>query len=130
MSDEILIGKKHRYHIVSLIESNSTAYTYRAFARWRTAKGLIARRYYAIVTPAHNESPETFHSSLLASLSGIPFPVRIEEEIHNDFGHYYVISKGKAQKKDNPLSKLFNKGYLMLALAALILILLIVKHFS
>ena len=58
----------------------------------------------------------------------MPFPVRIEEEIKNDKGHFFVLAKGEPAARKHPFAAFTNKGYLMLILAVLILILLVVKY--
>lgn len=129
MTSEVLVGKNRRYHIESLVSSNSTAYIYRAYSRRKAGDG-IKRRYYAIVTPSQDGSLIPFQSGLRQSMRRLPFPVRLEEEIRNEYGTFFVLAKGKPTKKHKTISKIVNKGYLMLFLAALILILIIIRFFS
>lgn len=129
MHPEIIAGNNHRYHIESLVGTSSRAYTYRAFVRRRSGK-TIRRRYYALVSPNNEQSLISFLSDLRLSMMTTPFPVRIEEEIKSDDGHFYVIARGMKENKRHPLQAYTNKGYLMLFLSAVILILLVIKFFS
>ena len=72
-----------------------------------------------------------FNNALQHSLITATTPLRIEEEFVLEGIQYVVVAKGEAKKRRvNPLQPYYNKGYLMLVLAAIIFILLIVKHFQ
>ena len=125
MQSETIIGKKRRYHIDALMATGSTAYVYRAFARRRTRKGIV-RRYYALVAPTPEKGGRDFTTTIDTLKHTLPFPVRLEEIITTDDGRLYILAKGLEVRSNNTLAKLTNKGYLMILLSLLILILLIV----
>lgn len=147
--DETLTGHKRRYHVESLIKTNPFGRVYRAFSRRRSGKKLM-RRYYAILevvndgsSHAANDALESakgvwsdsdegslFRSELSRSLGNMPYPVRIEEEFTLDGVQYVVIAKGKPLSRGvSRWQSVQNKGYLMLLLAALILVLLLYRFY-
>ncbi len=123
-------GNIRRYHIESVIHSDQLATVYKAFARHRAGKSL-RRRYYALLSVESTASFSDFNNALQHSLITATTPLRIEEEFVLEGIQYVVVAKGEAKKRRvNPLQPYYNKGYLMLVLAAIIFILLIVKHFQ
>ena len=128
--DKILSGGKRRYHLEDLLSTDTLGVTYRAFARRKAGKG-IKRRYYALTRPADNDSSFQFLEALQQTLITSPNNMHIDEDFECDGHHWYVVAKG-SERKNTPqwVSALTNKGYLMLLLSALILILLIIKFFQ
>lgn len=128
--DEILIGNNHRYYIESLIKETSVANIYRAFSRRRVGN-KIKRRYYAVVERRDGIPENSFNSELANARILTGTSMFIADEIQHDGVPYIVLAKGKDRTlHSTQWSKLYNHGYLMLFLSALIFILLIVKFFQ
>lgn len=71
-----------------------------------------------------------FDQTLQYSLLAAPMPLHVEEELTNGERKMVVVAKGAERRLGKLLRPLYNHGYLMLLLTALILILLIVRYFS
>ncbi len=123
-----LVGKKRRYHIESEISNQTEGTIYRAFSRRKSGNKII-RRYYAIVKCF--DDIITVDYAVQQTLIMASHPLRVEEDFIDGDNRYIVIAKGKQQKNRTTWMEPFlNKGYLMMFLAALILILVIIKHFQ
>lgn len=128
--DVVLQGDYRRYHIESLVDENETGRTYRAFARRVVGEG-VARRYFAILEKREDASQSDFEAAVEETLQTAPFAIHKEETIKKGEHSYVVLAKGEAPRETNPVWKsLQNKGYLMLLLSAIILILLIIRLFQ
>ena len=128
--DDVLAGGKHRYHIESIVGTHKQGVIYKAFSLHRAGE-KIRRRYYAILESGGSVSAADFDSALMASLQSLPYDVFEEERFEKAGRRYVVIAKGKPSRKPNSRwQSLQNHGYLMLILAALILVLMIVKFFQ
>ena len=115
------------YHVESLLASNPCGDVYRVFTRRRSGRGL-RRHYYALVSKGASNNTDDLQTVLNGSR--LPFPVYVRDNFSADGKNYVVIAKGKAPRKVNPVwQAVQNKGYLMILLAALILILLIIRYF-
>ena len=124
-----LVGGKHRYHIESTLSCGEEGTVYKAFTR-RKVGNRIVRRYYAVIQRGDNASPFDFDSTLMASAMTLPYEVFEVERFEQEDRAYVVLAKGKSPRQPNPRwQSVQNRGYLMLLLAALILILMIVRFF-
>lgn len=128
--DEILEGELRRYHLEAVVDDSQEGKTYRAFSRRKISDG-IRRRYFAIVEKGENTPLAEFNAAVQETINSAPYAVHVEERIADGDRIYVVLAKGEAPRRVNPKwKKMQNKGFLMLFLSALILILLIIRFFQ
>jgi hypothetical protein len=129
MTETVVIGK-HRYHLETELADNDICRVYRAFYRRRSGN-VIKRRYYAVFTPSEDADESAFNVEMRRSLLTVPFPTYTEDDFEADGRRYVVIAKGvKEEGSSKRWQSLQNHGYLMLFLAAFIIILLIIRFFQ
>lgn len=121
--EKVLKGGNRRYHIERLVAQTGEGSVYRAFSRRKAGDGW-RRRYYAIVEL--EGSGDEVCDALEASSDAIPYSVHIDEIFKCDGRRYAVVARGR---RDSRFRAIANKGYLMMVLAALILILMIIRAF-
>ena len=126
--DETIKGANRSYHIGQLVSTSALGSVYRAYSRRRSG-GKLKRRYYAVIVPAEGVDFSSCMQSVDAAVDAVNEPLHIEEVIERDCEKLVVIAKG-APRHSNPLwAAVANRGYLMIILAALILILVIIRFF-
>ncbi|MBP5326689.1 MAG: hypothetical protein J6Y98_02085 [Bacteroidales bacterium] len=126
--DSVIIGEKHKYHIDKTVAKAEAGTIYRVFTRRRSGN-VIKRRYFAAIVAADNVDNVDFQSAVQRAVNSITYPVHKEDSFTVDGHRCVVIGKGEPQEKGNRSSAIYNKGYLMVILSALILILIIVRSF-
>ena len=127
---DTLQGDLRRYHIEGLADENELGKTYRAYARRKAGDGVV-RRYFAVLEKGEGVSQSNFNAAVKETILSAPFQIHKEETIEKDGHRYIVLAKGEEPRKVSPfLKSIQNKGYLMLFLAAFILILLIIRLFQ
>lgn len=128
--EKTLKGSKHQYQIESTVDSNDYGTTYSAFAR-RNDGRTVKRQYYAIIEKKAGVDVEDFKNEIRRSLKNLPYQIHIEEKIVNEDEFIVVVAKGAKEKKGNGRwASLQNKGLLMVILAAIIMILMIIRFFQ
>lgn len=128
--DDTLIGAKHRYHIERHVGGSAVADTYSAFSRRQSGRGL-RRRYYALLQYPASATDGEIEQSLSEAFGMLPYYAHVEEVIAGEEGRIVVVARGKQPaKRQGPLQALCNKGYLMLLLSLVILILIAVRFFQ
>ena len=137
--EEILVGESRRYHIEKRMASYREGDVYRAWSRRRHGRKLV-RHYYAVVALPESESKGMAIKAcepLLSKVAGDCW-LRVTEYIVSDGRCYAVLEKKSREGVGSDGMKRFtefkesvyNKGYLMLILAAVILILMIIRYFQ
>ena len=104
-----ITGYKHRYHIDKLIAKTQDGDVYRAYVL-RKSHGKLRRHYYALV----EHSAESVGEVSCAT---------IEECFDFDNRHFTSFVRNERRRKD----RFVNKGFLMILLSILLLLLVIFK---
>jgi hypothetical protein len=124
--DSVIIGDKHRYHVEDTIATTDKGSIYRVFTRRRSGN-VIKRRYYAAIVAEKGVDLVDFQTIMQKAINTIDYPVHEEDCFDVDGLRCVVIGKGEPHKKNSRFAAFYNKGYLMIILSVLILILIIAR---